>query len=48
MAMGKDKLKRFSQLTTFSNVIQPNTDYFEKEHLIKGTWNKVFKKIITL
>ena len=43
IAMGKDKLKRFSQLTTFSNVIQPNTDYFEKEHLIKGTWNKVFK-----
>ena len=47
MAMGKDKLKRFSQLTTFSNVIQPNTDYFNKEHHIKGTWNKILK-IITL
>ena len=41
--MGKNKLKKFSQLNSFQNVIQPNTNYFQKEHHIKGSWNEIFK-----
>ena len=34
--MGKDKLKRFSQLKTFKNVIQPHTNYLSKDDPVKG------------
>ena len=44
MVMGKDKLKRFAELRTFPNVIEPITDYSEKKHTAKGTWNQIFKK----
>lgn len=41
--MGKDKLKRFAELKTFPNVIEPITDYSKKKHTAKGTWNQIFK-----
>ena len=34
--MGKDKLKRFSQLKTFKNVIQPQTNYLSEDDPVKG------------
>lgn len=43
MEMGKDKLKRFSQLKSFSNVIQPKINYSDKDHLVKGAWSNIFK-----
>ena len=41
--MGKDKLKRFSQLKTFKNVIQPQSNYLAKDDPIKGNWDNIFK-----
>jgi tRNA (guanine-N7-)-methyltransferase len=39
--MGKDKLRRFSELHTFSNVIEANfEDVHQIDHPIKGNWNK--------
>ena len=32
MVMGKDKLKRFSEIKTFENVIQPKLDYSSVHH----------------
>ena len=42
MEMGKDKLKRFSQLKTFKNVIQPQTNYLSEDDPLKGNWYKIF------
>jgi tRNA (guanine-N7-)-methyltransferase len=42
MEMGKDKLKRFSQILTFGNVIQPNINFHSDDHDIKGNWSTVF------
>ena len=41
--MGKDKLKRFSEIKTFENVIQPKLDYSSVDFLLKGKWSDVFK-----
>ena len=40
--MGKDKLKRFSQILTFGNVIQPKINFHSYDHDIKGNWSTVF------
>ena len=42
MEMGKDKLKRFSQILTFGNVIQPKINFHSDDHDIKGNWSTVF------
>ena len=42
MEMGKDKLKRFSQLKTFKNVIQPQTNYLSEDDPVKGNWYNIF------
>jgi tRNA (guanine-N7-)-methyltransferase len=42
MEMGKDKLKRFSQILTFGNVIQPKINFHSYDHDIKGNWSTVF------
>ena len=40
--MGKDKLKRFSQMLTFENVIQPEINFYSKDDDLKGNWSTVF------
>ena len=49
MEMGKDKLKRFSEIKTFDNVLQPNVTH-DVDHSIKGKWHDKFtiKQPITL
>ena len=42
MEMGKDKLKRFSQILTFGNVIQPKINFHSDDDDLKGNWSKVF------
>ena len=42
MAMGKDKLKRFSQILTFGNVIQPKINFHSIDDDLKGNWSTVF------
>lgn len=42
--MGKNKLMRFAENETFSNVFQPRFDeVFQKEYSLKGKWNTFFK-----
>lgn len=41
--MGKDKLKRFYELNTFTNVLQPSLNEIKPAHKIKGKWNLEFK-----
>ena len=43
--MGKNKLARWQELGSFTNVIQPETaDVTEKDHPVKGNWGKdIFK-----
>ena len=42
--MGKDKLRKWAELATFENVIQPQGGGFGIDHPIKGQWNsKVLK-----
>jgi tRNA (guanine-N7-)-methyltransferase len=39
--MAKKKMKRFAELETFHNVIQPEfSEVFGKDYHIKGSWNK--------
>ena len=38
--MGKDKLKRFAEIETFDNVIQPSMDEVLNGFDLKGNWNK--------
>ena len=40
--MGKDKLKRFSQMLTFENVIQPEINFYSKDDDLKGNWSALF------
>ena len=40
--MGKDKLKRFSQILTFDNVIQPKINFHSNDNDLKGNWSTVF------
>jgi tRNA (guanine-N7-)-methyltransferase len=40
--MGKDKLKRFSQILTFGNVIQPKINFHSIDDDLKGNWSTVF------
>ena len=43
--MGKGKLKKFSELETFSHVIQaPYRDLKNSDHFLKGNWNRQFFK----
>ena len=42
MAMGKDKLKRFSQILNFGNVIQPKINFHSNDDDLKGNWSTVF------
>ena len=45
MAMGKDKLKRFSQIMTFDNVIQPKINFYSNDDNLKGNWSTVFNNV---
>lgn len=38
--MGKDKLKRFAEIETFDNVIQPSMDEVLNGFSLKGNWHK--------
>jgi tRNA (guanine-N7-)-methyltransferase len=40
--MGKDKLKRFSQILSFDNVIQPKINFHSDDDDLKGNWSTVF------
>lgn len=40
--MGKKKLKRFAEIASFANVIQPNDRYPVEDHPFKGKWNQAF------
>lgn len=42
--MGKDKLKRWAELATFDNVMQPTSGGFGVAHEVKGTWNEKILK----
>lgn len=43
--MGKNKLSKFADMETFSNVIQvPYRDIQQKDHPLKNNWNKTFFK----
>jgi len=42
--MGKDKLKRWAEMETFSNVFQPAADFHSSDNELKGKWQKdIFK-----
>ena len=41
--MGKDKLKRFSEIASFQNVFQPNVNNFISSIELKGKWHDVFE-----
>ncbi|MBM77790.1 MAG: tRNA (guanosine(46)-N7)-methyltransferase TrmB [Crocinitomicaceae bacterium] len=40
--MGKDKLKRFAEVETFNNVIQPDIKNLDSNHETKGFWHIKF------
>jgi tRNA (guanine-N7-)-methyltransferase len=41
--VGKNKLHRFNENTTFSNLIQPKfEEVFRNDHILKGRWNQDF------
>lgn len=40
---GKNKLKRFSENETFSNVIQPTREEILTGNSLKGNWNSIFE-----
>ena len=42
--MGKDKLRRWAELATFKNVIQPQGVGFGIDHIVKGQWNSMVLK----
>lgn len=43
--MGKNKLKKFAEMATFKNVIQPKTEeVFRVDHPMKGNWHAQFFK----
>ena len=42
--MGKDKRRRWAELATFENVIQPQTGGFGIDQPVKGHWNSMVLK----
>ena len=42
--MGKNKLRKFSEMENFKNVIQPETYHLTDDISLKGTWNTNFFK----
>lgn len=42
--MGKNKLRKFSEMENFENVIQPETYHLTDDISLKGTWNTNFFK----
>lgn len=43
--MGKQKLKRFAEIATFDNVVEPEMAYIlTQDHELKGNWNSHFFK----
>ena len=42
--MGKNKLRKFSEMENFGNVIQPKTYHLTDDISLKGKWNKDFFK----
>lgn len=43
--MGKNKLQRFAEMATFSNVVQPSLDEIsDKDYPLKGKWSSHFFK----
>ena len=42
--MGKNKLRKFSEMENFENVIQPETYHLTNDISLKGKWNKDFFK----
>jgi tRNA (guanine-N7-)-methyltransferase len=42
--VGKDKLRRWAELATFENVIQPQEVGFGIDHIVKGQWNSMVLK----
>lgn len=41
--MGKDKLKRFSEMESFDNVFQPQLKDINEDSELKGKWSEFFK-----
>ncbi len=49
--MGKDKLKRFAEVATFENVLEPTLEELQRDFKLKGRWRETFfqnKEAITL
>jgi len=42
--VGKDKLRRWAELATFENVVQPQEGGFGIDHTVKGQWNSMVLK----
>ena len=42
--MGKNKLRKFSEMEELSNVIQPQNDHLTEDIQLKGKWNSDFFK----
>ena len=42
--MGKNKLRKFSEMEELSNVIQPQNDQLREDIQLKGKWNSDFFK----
>jgi len=42
--VGKNKLRKFSEMENFKNVVQPETYHLTDDISLKGTWNKNFFK----
>jgi len=42
--MGKDKLKRFKENSSFTNLIQPKIIFPPEDHALRGNWKKDFFK----
>lgn len=40
--MAKTKLKKFAELDTFTNVIQPNYQHIAENHYLRGKWSRAF------
>lgn len=42
--MAKNKLRKFSEMDTFKNVVQPKSTFLDQDIDLKGRWNKDFFK----
>ena len=44
LEMAKNKLRKFSEMDTFKNVVQPKSTFLDQDIDLKGRWNKDFFK----